>query len=124
MPIIGSDGMTDDQSTTIANEQIAPHTGASYGNVEMDDAHARSTTLPQIEQAVDDGYPVPVSTRSDAGGHQMVIIGHQDGQLQIYNPWGYTYWVSEHAFINGDIAAGEQGLPGRPESVRLPQEVN
>lgn len=124
LPIVGSDGMTDDQSATIANEQIATRTGASYANVEVGDANARYATLPQIEEAVDDGYPVPVFTRGDAGSHQMVIIGHLDGQLQIYNPWGYTYWVSEHEFTNGNIAAGEQGLPGSPVSVRLPREMN
>jgi hypothetical protein len=123
LPLIGSDGMSNDQSATIANEQIAPHTGADYHVVGMDGADARYDKLPQIEQAVDEGYPVPISTTGDAGGHQMMIVGHQDGQLQIYNPWGYTYWVSEDAFTAGDISAGEQGLPGKPVSVRLPQEV-
>jgi hypothetical protein len=124
LPIFGSDGMTNDQSTTIANEQIAPRTGASYENVDLgDNADSRYDKLPQIERAVDEGYPVPVTTRGDEGGHQMMIIGHQGSQLQIYNPWGYTYWVDESAFMAGDISEGTQGLPGTPTTVRLPAEV-
>ncbi|GAA2635191.1 hypothetical protein [Paractinoplanes durhamensis] len=123
MPLIGSDGMSNDQSESIANEQIGTHTGTSYSNVGMDDADARYDTVPQIEKAVDEGYPVPITTRNDDGGHQMMIVGHQGDQLQIYNPWGYTYWISEDAFAAGDISNGEPGLPGTPTSVRLPQEV-
>ncbi|GAA0558584.1 hypothetical protein GCM10010172_47010 [Paractinoplanes ferrugineus] len=123
LPVIGSDGMSNDQSETIADEQIAPRTGASYRNVDMGGSDARYDRLPQIEQAVDEGYPVPVSTRGDEGGHQMMIVGHQGDQLQIYNPWGYTYWVSEDAFMAGDISNGTEGLPGKPMSVRLPTEV-
>ncbi|MFI5895708.1 hypothetical protein ACIA5D_36995 [Actinoplanes sp. NPDC051513] len=124
LPLVGSDGMTNEQSATIADEQIATHTGASYENVDMDGEDGRYETLPQIEQAVDEGYPVPISTRGGGEGHQMMIIGHQDGQLQIYNPWGYTYWVSEDAFSGGDVSGGEQGLPGTPVSVRLPRGVS
>jgi len=117
------DGMTDGQATTVANQQIATHTGATYRNVDLAGEQARYDTVPRIEKAVDDGYPVPISTR-DARGHQMMIIGHQGGQLEIYNPWGYTYWVSEDAFANGNISGGEQDLPGTPVSVRLPQEAS
>ena len=28
-------------------------------------------------------------------------------QFEIYNPWGYTYWVGEDAFSSGDIAAAK-----------------
>ena len=89
----------------------------------MNDADARYNTIPQIEKAVDNGYPVPISTQGGGEGHQMMIIGHTGNQLEIYNPWGYTYWVSEDSFSSGDIAAGTQGLPGTPVSVRLPQGV-
>jgi hypothetical protein len=123
LPLVGNDGMSDGQSTTIADQQIAAHTGVSYSNVDLGDADARSTTIPQIEKAVDNGYPVPVSTRAGNEGHQMMIIGHAGDQLEIYNPWGYTYWVSEGAFSSGDIAAGTEFLPGTPVSVRLPQGV-
>ena len=123
LPLVGTDGMSDGQSTTIANQQIAAHTGASYSNVDLNDSDARYNTIPQIEKAVDDGYPVPISTRGGGEGHQMMIIGHTGNQLEIYNPWGYTYWVSEDSFSSGDIAGGTQGLPGTPVSVRLPQGV-
>jgi hypothetical protein len=123
LPLVGTDGMSDGQSTTIANQQIAAHTGASYSNVDMNDADARYNTVPRIEKAVDNGYPVPISTRGGGEGHQMMIIGHTGNQFEIYNPWGYTYWVSEDSFSSGDIAEGTQGLPGTPVSVRLPQGV-
>ncbi|WP_433795264.1 hypothetical protein [Actinoplanes sp. CA-252034] len=121
--IRGSDGMTSGQSTTIANEQIGARTGTSYHNVEVQSVDGRSGLLPRIEAAVDDGYPVPVTTREDGRAHQMMIIGHQGDVLQIYNPWGYTYWISSDAFADGDISHGDPGLPGMPISVRLPERT-
>ncbi|BEL07924.1 hypothetical protein Q0Z83_061150 [Actinoplanes sichuanensis] len=121
--IAGTDGMTSGQSAAIADEQIGTRTGVVYANADMDSADGRAGMLPRIEAAVDDGHPVPVTTRSDGTAHQLMIIGHQGGELQIYNPWGYTYWVSEDAFTDGDISNGDPGLPRTPTSVRLPDGV-
>ncbi len=122
--LFGQDGMTDGQSTTIADQQIATHTGATYQNVDLGNPDARYDALPKVEQAVDDGYPVPISTRSGDEGHQMMIIGHQGDQLEIYNPWGYSYWVSESSFTDGQINNVDSAIPGTPVSVRLPQGVS
>jgi hypothetical protein len=120
--LVRNDGMTDGQSETIADEQIAPHTGATYENVDMSDRESRETTMRTIERAVDDGYPVPLSTDQGRLGHQMLVIGHDNGQLQVYNPWGYTYWVSEDDFVAGTVNRIDSDIPGVPTAVRLPQE--
>jgi hypothetical protein len=120
----GLDGMTDNQSETIADQQIAAHTGTSYTNVDMDDQQARDTTMRSAERAVDDGYPVPLGVKeAGQGSHQMMIIGHQDGKLEIYNPWGYTYWISEDDFVSGHVDGIDSDIPRMPVSVRLPQEA-
>ena len=116
----GQDGMNVDQSATVANEEIAPHTGVRYENVTMDDAEARRSAVHSIARAVDEGYPVPLSTHEDGEGHQMMVIGHSGDQIQIYNPWGYTYWVSETDFVAGHIDAVDPQLPGTPYAMRLP----
>ena len=54
----------------------------------------------------------------------MMIIGHQGDQLEIYNPWGYSYWVSESSFTDGQINNVDSAIPGTPVSVRLPQGVS
>ena len=123
LPVLGGGGMSPEQSATIANEQIGAHTGASYHNVEMADADERYDTLARIETAVDDGHPVPLITWEGDKGHQLMVIGHQGDKLQIYNPWGNTYWVSKDEFANGDISQGDPDLPQTPTSVRLPQGV-
>jgi hypothetical protein len=119
----GTDGLTDTDSTTIANQQLASRTGARYHDVPMNDRQARADAVPAVERAVDDGYPVPLTTWENDQGHGMVVIGHSDGQLQIYNPWGYSFWVSEQDFIGGDINAVDPDVPRTPTSVRLPQEA-
>jgi hypothetical protein len=118
-----SDGMTDGQSKTIANEEIAPHTGTRYDSVEMKDERSRETTMRAVERAVDDGYPVPIVTREGSEGHQMLVIGHSGDRLQIYNPWGYTYWVTEDEFVAGHVDGIDPDIPSTPTSVRLPQGV-
>ena len=116
------DGLNDQEGLALSNENIAAHTGATYHDVPMADQQARADTLPAVERAVDNGYPVPLTVR-DPEGHALMVIGHSDGQLQIYNPWGSTFWVSEAEFVSGDVNNDEPGIPDRPTSVRLPQEA-
>jgi hypothetical protein len=116
-------GMSDPQSTTVANEQIAPHTGVRYENVETSDAASRSEIIPAIERAVDVGHPVPFSIDEGREGHQMLVIGHSGNQLQIYNPWGYTYWITEQEFTSGKVDGIDPDIPREPTAVRLPKEA-
>lgn len=121
LPIVGSDGMTSAQSESIANENIAPRTGVEYDNRDMDNADERRDVLRQAEQAVDQGIPVPFASRNSDGGHEMLIVGHDGDMIQVYNPWGYTVWVSEEDFVNGQMDAVQQGVPETPATVRLPK---
>lgn len=118
--LFGSDGMTNNQSRTIAEQEISPHTGTRYENQKIDSAGDREAVLGTIERAVDEGYPVPISVTGD-GGHQMLVVGHEGDMLQIYNPWGYTVWVSEDDFVNGNMDRAGTGVPETPTSVRIPQ---
>lgn len=120
LPLIGSDGMSNDQSETIADEEIGARTGADYENREVDNADERRAVLPEIERAVDEGHAVPFSSRDDSGGHQMMIIGHEGDRLQVYNPWGYTVWVNEDDFVNGRLDSIGNGVPNELTNVRLP----
>ncbi|MFI5931737.1 hypothetical protein [Actinoplanes sp. NPDC051494] len=98
---LGFDGMTPEQGREAADEEIGAATGRGYRTV--DDA---AGVLADIARAVDDGYPVPFVTAD----HQLLVIGHSGDQLQVYNPWGYTYWVSEKDFLDSS-----------PTSVQLPR---
>jgi hypothetical protein len=62
-----------------------------------------------------------VSVRGDDSGRQMMIIGQEGDKLQIYNPWGFTTWVSEDDFINGNMAGASDDRLPTPTSVRLPE---
>lgn len=118
-PIFGYEGMKPGQGEQVANEEIGPRTGDRYDHRELDSTADRRNILPDIERAVDEGRPVPVQVRGEDGGHQMMIIGHEDGRLQIYNPWGYTVWVSEDDFVNGHMDKAAEGLPD-VKGVHLP----
>jgi hypothetical protein len=117
------EGMTDEQSATIANEEIAPHLGVHYENVRTHDREARANVLPEIERAVDEGRPVPLSVDEGHEGHQLMVIGHSDNQLQLYNPWGYSYWITEREFTDGHVDGIDPDIPREPTSVRLPAAV-
>ncbi|MFJ2865943.1 hypothetical protein [Kitasatospora sp. NPDC087314] len=120
-----SDGMYDFESKDIANDEIAKHTGAEYHNVDLDSHDQRQDALAQIEQKVDEGKPVPVSVYGgpwyDPHRHQMVIIGHRGDQLEVYNPWGYTVWVSESDFVNNHMQGASDDKHPEVESIRLPK---
>ncbi len=116
----GADGMTSEQSATAANEEITPRTGAAYSNVELADGAAREATIPSIARAVDEGYPVPFSTHESGETHQLMVIGHSGDQLQVYNPWGYTYWITERDFVEGRVDGIDPEIPATPSTIRLP----
>jgi hypothetical protein len=118
--LIGADGMTSAQSATAANEEIAPHTGAGYSNVKLDDAADREATVQAVERAVDEGYPVPFFTQEKGETHQLMVIGHSGSQLQVYNPWGYTYWITERDFVSGHVDGVDPEIPATPSTIRLP----
>jgi hypothetical protein len=71
----------------------------------MDNNSDRQNALPAIEQSVDAGKPVPIDVTNGKEGHQMMIIGHDGDKLEVYNPWGYTSWVSESQFVNNQLGS-------------------
>ncbi|MBF6175536.1 hypothetical protein [Nocardia blacklockiae] len=113
---VGKDGMYDDEGRIIANEQIGAYTGQSYDERDMNDTGDRRAILPDIEKAVSRGQPVPFQVSGDDGGHQMLIIGHKGDQLEVYNPWGVTSWISEDDFVNGHVDQ-MPGTDGKPQKV-------
>jgi hypothetical protein len=120
----GRSGMTSGQSATLANEELAPHLGVTYRNVELDDAADRAATVAAVGRAADEGHPVPFFTRERGETHQLLVIGHSGSQLQVYNPWGYTYWISEHDFVSGHVDGIDPEIPSTPSTVRLPERTN
>ena len=121
VPIVGHDGMSVDEELPQLNAQVGAHSSGEYHNVDMGSASDRQATLPTIERAVDDGKPVVLTVQGKEGGHDMVIVGHDGDMLEIYNPWGYTVWVSEDEFANGQLGQIEDGVPSTPTSVRIPK---
>jgi hypothetical protein len=102
--LLGSDGMFKDESRAIANEDIGRYTGQDYRQVDTGSADDRRDIMPDLENAVDQGNLVPFQIDRDGDdGHEMMVIGHDGHQLEIYNPWGVTSWISEDAFIDGHL---------------------
>ncbi|MCX4751354.1 peptidoglycan-binding protein [Kitasatospora sp. NBC_01287] len=123
-PLVGYDGIDDPGSNKEANKEIAPATGAAYHDVALNSDDNRRDALSSVEGSVDQGRPVPVSIDGGGGGHQMMIIGHSGDKLEIYNPWGYTTWVSEDDFVHGHMnvaLSGQDPQMRNVTSVRLPQ---
>jgi uncharacterized protein YukE len=119
--LFDTDGMTDGQARDVANEEVAPRTGASYHEVTMHSDGDRRGVLPDVEKAVDQGLPVTFSVRDDHGGHEMAIVGHQGGMLEVYNPWGYTVWVGEDDFVNNRMNVVGDGVPATVHTVNVPR---
>jgi hypothetical protein len=115
------EGMTDGQATDAANEQVASHTGAHYDQVTVNSTGDRRDVLPDVETAVDQGLPVTFSVQDSDSGHEMAIVGRRGDMLEVYNPWGYTVWVSEDDFINNRMNLIEDGVPATVHAVNVPR---
>lgn len=119
-------GMSKDEGEDAANDEIGPATGAEYEFHDLDSPEDRRGIFNDVAESVDEGRPVPVQVEGfdDEGhrsGHQMMIIGHEDGMLQIYNPWGHTVWVSEDDFVNGHMEGASDSRLPTVDGVHLPK---
>ena len=121
-----STGIEPDGENALANNLLSNSTGTSYKYQGLGSTSDRQAAIPQIEAAVDSGKPVPFDVTNGPDGHQMLIIGHNGSELEVYNPWGFTQWVSESQFVNGDLGAltvdaASGGPMPTPDGVELPQ---
>lgn len=115
-----TDGMTDGQARDVANEEVGAHAGTGYREVQVHSAGDRRGVLLDVESAVDKGLPVTFSVEGGGQGHEMAIVGHQGGMLEVYNPWGYTVWISEDDFVNNHMNVVGDGVPSSVHAVNVP----
>jgi hypothetical protein len=118
--------LPDKGAIALDDRLLTPVTGSAYQYQPLNDAADRQAALPKIEAAAQAGEPVPIEVASSSAAHQMVIEDYQNGELEIYNPWGYTQWVPTQQFVDGQLRAvtevdGSHGLPD-PTGVALPQQ--
>lgn len=69
---------------------------------------------------------MPIDVTNGQEGHQMMIVGPDGDKLEIYNPWGFTSWVTESQFVNnqlGGLTASGVGGGGltTADGLELPQ---
>ncbi|WP_344550011.1 hypothetical protein [Kitasatospora saccharophila] len=123
LPLVGQDGMSDGQARDVMNDEVGASTGTEYRNVPLGGQDARRDVLVDVEKAVDLGRPVPVTIRGGDDGHQLMIIGHSGDRLQVYNPWGYTVWITEDDFVNDRMGntLDQTSKMNTATSVRLPK---
>lgn len=100
----------------IANQELAKATGSSYHYESLSGPADRQAVLTQIETAAASGKPVLLNVESPAGtpdkdviGHQVAVVGYQNGQLEIYNPWGYTEYVDPSQLVDGNLPINSSG---------------
>jgi hypothetical protein len=108
----GSSGIYPDGENALANNLLGNSTGTAYQYHGLSGTGDRQAAVAQIETAVDSGKPVPFDVTNGGEGHQMLIIGRDGDQLEVYNPWGFTTWISESQFVNGDLGALTTGASG------------
>ena len=118
---VGRDGLTDGGTEDVVNAELHDPTGRDYELVDVNSQEDRRETLATVEDTVDRGVPVTFGVRDGTGSHEMVVFGHEGDQLQVYNPWGYTMWVPESAFIDGHLDMVGQQVPATFDDATLPR---
>jgi len=119
-------GLGEKGENLLANQDLGSTTGSTYEYVGLDNTTDRQNAVSRIEQAVDSGRPVPIDVTSGSGaGHQLVIMARDGDRLAVYNPWGYTTWVTESQFVNNQLGSltgtGGDGTMQTADGLELPQ---
>jgi hypothetical protein len=116
-------GLGSSAENVLANSDLGTATGTPYHLVRLNGSADNAAVLPQIEKAVDSGQPVPINVTDGKGdNHQMVIVGASGDHLEIYNPWGYTEYVTVQQFVSNQLGAATnmQSAMPRAYQVELP----
>lgn len=102
------DGLSAKAATLLADQDLGKATGDTYEYVPLNNDDDRRAALSRIEKALDEGKPVPLGVHHDgvAFGHQVMIMARDGDRLQIYNPWGFSEWVTEDQFVQSRLNAG------------------
>jgi len=116
-------GLTSTGENVLANSDLGAATGTPYRYVSLNGTGDNQAALSQIEKAVDSGQPVPIDVTNGNDAHQMVIIGSDGGRLEIYNPWGYSMWVTNQQFLSdqlGPLTASQPPAMPTATGIELP----
>ncbi|MGW0737026.1 WXG100 family type VII secretion target [Streptomyces sp. NPDC002851] len=114
-------GMDNEGWSEVADKELNSTTGANYERQELSTANDRRGVLPEIEEAVAEGRPVPIRVDGADSAHALVIVGQEGNMLQVHNPWGHTVWVSENDFVNGNMGVASHGHLPDATGVHLPK---
>jgi hypothetical protein len=114
-------GIADSGKDDVANHELGGPTGRHYKLLDIDSVDGRRAALPTIEHNVDLGVPVSFGVNSGGTAHELLVVGHDGDRLQIYNPWGYTVWVDESAFVDGHLDSFDSQVPPTADDVTLPR---
>ena len=123
----------DKGAIALDDKLLTPVTGSTYQYQPLHNTADRQAALPKIEAAAAAGQPVPIDvegeTSSGKAEHQMIIENYQNGNFEIYNPWGSTQSVTPQQFVDGQLGAltdtDAGGPPGglpNPFGVALPKQ--
>ena len=116
-------GLGSTGENVLANSDLAVATGTPYHYVSLSGTGDNQAALSQVQKAVDSGQPVPIDVTNGHDSHQMVIIASNGGKLEIYNPWGYSMWVTNQRFVSNQLGALTNSQPpGMPTAfgIELP----
>jgi hypothetical protein len=115
-------GLGDSGIQGLADGHLGSEIGSSYTQRNLNSSADRQAAIEPIIQAVDQGKPVPVDVGPASGmDHQMMIIAHSGNELEIYNPWGWSGWVTEQQFVNNQIGGLTNGECTTAYQVHIPQ---
>jgi len=115
------------EAEALARKHLSPATGMQYENQMLEDADQRREALRKAEGYVDQGVPVPVGVSpyvdpdNPGKSHQLLIVGHDGDRIQVYNPHGYTVWITEDDFINGRMSVVGRNVPDVPRFIEMPK---
>jgi hypothetical protein len=113
-------GLGSTGENVLANSDLGTATGTPYHYVSLNGSGDNQAALSQVEKTVDSGQPVPIDVTNGNDSHQMVIIASNGSQLEIYNPWGYSMWVTNQQFVSNQLGALTNSQPpGMPTAFGL-----
>ena len=125
------DGVGSTGVNYLANKDLGAGTGTNYQSVALNSPADRQASVQAIEQSVSSGVPVPMDIGGNVlqgdgstkwEGHQVMIIGASGDQLEVYNPWGSTSWISTSQYVDGQVGSITGTTMNTPFHVEIPQQ--
>lgn len=119
--VSGAEGLWPEAMESLADANAGRATGVDFAIRDLG-RPVDQDTVTEIARTVSRGVPVPLQITGTGHdiAHAVVVTGYSNGRFELFNPYGFSFSVTEHQFTQGFLDQAVPGMQPVPRRALLP----